>query len=54
MAIIRCFENALQFPTVEEVDLEQLEHLLEAERDAGLELEPGHDEIGDHGDVDLA
>lgn len=54
MATIRCFENSLQFPTVKEVDLEQLENLLEAEADAGLELEPGKDEIGDHGYVDLA
>lgn len=31
-----------------------MKHLLEAETDPGLELEPGHDEIGNHGDVDLA
>jgi len=54
MALTLCFKNSLQFPTVKEVDLEQLENLLEAEADAGLELEPGKDEIGDHGYVDLA
>lgn len=54
MVTIRCFENSLQLPTIEEVDLEQLEHLLKAEAYAGFEFEPGQDEIGDHGHVDLA
>jgi len=54
VAITRRFENTLQFPSIEEVDLKQLEHLLEAKIDAGLEFEPGHNEIGDHGNIDLA
>lgn len=48
------FEDVLHFSPIEEVDLEQLEHLLEAEGNAGLELKPSQHEIGDHGHVDLA
>jgi hypothetical protein len=53
MGGIRWFEDVLQFSSTEEGDLEQLEHLLEAEGDAGLELESGQEEIGGHGHIDL-
>jgi len=46
MTNVRWFENVLKVSTVEEVELEQLKHLLEAEGDAGFELEPGQDEVG--------